>query len=75
MPSSLPSRSIRIAVSMASCAAEPPERSTGTWPTPVKKIFFSRPIRPGWVKYSRLAMKVIRRGTSSGRKNESTTAR
>ena len=75
MPSSFSSRSSRTAVSIAACAPEPPERSTGTCPWLEKNCFFNQPSSPGWVKYSRLARKVIRRGTSSGRKNESTTAR
>src|SRR4051794_7235695 len=75
MPSSFSSRSSRTAVSIAACAAEPLARSIGTWPTPVKNSFLSQPTGPGWVKYSRLARKVMRRGTSSGRKKESATAR
>ena len=47
MPSSLPSRSSRTAVSSAACAADPLDRSTGTCPTPVKNIFLSRPMQPG----------------------------
>src|SRR3982074_2407688 len=75
MPSSLSSRSSRTAVAIAAWAAEPPDRSIGTCPTPEQKVFFSRPTSPGCVQYSRFARNVMRRGTSSGRKNESTTAR
>src|SRR5690348_11676587 len=75
MPSSLPSRRMRTAVASVAWAADPLDRSIGTCPTPVKKIFFRRPTNPGWVKYSALARKVMRRDTSNGRTNESTTAR
>src|ERR671920_605384 len=75
MPRTLSSRSSRIAVSNAACAAEALDRSTGTCPWLVKKTFLIQPRSPGAVKYSRLARNVILRGTSRGRRKESATAR
>src|SRR3954470_5960410 len=75
MPSRWPALTRRVAVSSAACAALPPERSIGNWPTPVKNHFLSRPLKPGSVKYSDLAGKVTLRLTRSGMKNESATAR
>src|SRR3954454_2529940 len=75
MPSSFSSRSNRIAVSRAACAAEALERSTGTCPTPVKNTLLTHPSSPGAMKYSRFARNVIRRGTSRGSRKESATAR
>ncbi len=55
----------------ASPAPRAPERSTGSWPTPLKKAAVIRPLRPGVVKYSAFAMKVTLRSRTAGRKNES----
>ncbi len=55
----------------ASPAPRAPERSTGSCPTPLKKAAVSRPLSPGVVKYSALAMKVTLRSSIVGRKNES----
>ena len=58
-------------VSSAAFAAEPPQRSIGICPTPVKNIRLSKPLSPLPVKYSGLARKVTCRGTISGMKIES----
>ncbi len=55
----------------ASPAPRAPERSTGSWPTPLKKAAVSLPLTPGAVKYSDLAMNVTLRSSTAGRKNES----
>ena len=55
----------------ASPAPRAPERSTGSWPTPLKKAAVSFPLTPGEVKYSALAMKVTLRSSIAGRKKES----
>ncbi len=55
----------------ASPAPRAPERSTGSWPTPLKKAAVIRPLTPGVVKYSALAMKVTLRSRTAGRKKES----
>ncbi|SCE13982.1 hypothetical protein GA0115246_111337 [Streptomyces sp. SolWspMP-sol7th] len=55
----------------ASPAPRPPERSTGSCPTPLKNAAVSLPLTPGVVKYSAFAMKVTRRSRTAGRKKES----
>ena len=55
----------------ASPAPRPPERSTGSWPTPLKNAAVRRPFTPGEVKYSAFAMKVTFRSRTAGRKKES----
>ena len=55
----------------AASLALPPERSIGTWPTPLKKVRIKKPLNPGVMKYSSFARKVIGRFTINGRKIES----
>src|SRR5256886_15856598 len=71
MPKRLPSRRTRSPVSMAACAARPPERSTGIVPVPRMNILTRKPLSPLPVKYSALATKVTFRFTISGMKIES----
>ncbi len=59
----------------ASPAPRAPERSTGSWPTPLKKAAVIRPLTPGVVKYSAFAMKVTLRSRTAGRKNEAPRTR
>src|SRR3954454_14740135 len=54
----------------ASPAPRAPERSTGSWPTPLKKAAVRRPFTPGVVKYSAFAMKVTLRSRTAGRKKK-----
>jgi hypothetical protein len=63
---------LRIA---ASPAPRAPERSTGSWPTPLKNAAVSLPFTPGEVKYSAFAMKVTLRSRTAGRKKESENER
>ncbi len=51
---------------MAAWPASRPERSTGICPALRKKAAVSRPRRPGPVKYSALARKVMRRRRIAG---------
>src|SRR6185369_914175 len=71
MPNSLPERRTRRPVSIAACAAWPPERSIGIVPAAVKNIRMRKPLMPVPVKYSALATKVTFRRTTSGMKIES----
>src|SRR5213080_1688623 len=75
MPNSLPSRSTRSPVSIAACAARPPERSTGIVPVPTKNHLVRKPFRPRPVKYSAFATNVTFRLTISGMKIESENER
>ena len=67
MPSKSPRSSTAMPASRASWAASPDLRSMGTWPVLAKKNFWIRPTRPGDVKYSFFARKVIWRGTTRGK--------
>ena len=58
-------------MSIAACAARPPDRSTGMVPAPTKNILVRKPLIPLPVKYSALATKVTFRFTISGMKIES----
>jgi hypothetical protein len=72
MPKSPPlSTTWMPALTAAAPAPRAPERSTGSWPTPLKKAAVSLPFTPGAVKYSALAMKVTLRSRTAGRKKES----
>src|SRR6266542_4672110 len=66
MPSSAPDLSTRLPVSSASLAAEPDDRSIGTWPADRMNHRLSAPLIPLPVKNSCLARKVTLRRTSSG---------
>jgi hypothetical protein len=71
MPRIFPPASTFTPVRNAASLAFPPERSIGTWPTPLKKVRIQNPLKPGVMKYSSLAKNVIGRLTINGRKIES----
>jgi len=68
MPRTWPFASTRRPVRSARSLAAPPERSTGIWPTPLKKARLNRPLTPRPVKYSDFARKTTLRGIGSGAK-------